>query len=58
MGVTKEEPLTIMRLEIILKQHIFGLVSIVFDILRNGIMDFLIKEDDSHQRFQDLEDMI
>jgi hypothetical protein len=47
-----------MRLESILKEKVWYQVKVVSEVLSNGVMDFLLVEDDQHQRFQMLEDLI
>jgi hypothetical protein len=43
-----EEPLTLGRLEQLLERFVLAKVKLIHEVLRNGVMDFLIAEDDQH----------
>ena len=40
-----ELPLTLMRLQEVINSHVFKRVSLLHDVVRNGIMDFLVGGD-------------
>eukprot|EP00347_Sterkiella_histriomuscorum_P006822 403351300 len=51
--VTIDEPLTLLRLKQLINAHVFKKIQLLHDIMRNGIMDFLILEDEDLLRLHD-----
>jgi hypothetical protein len=39
-------------------EHPFSTMSVIHEVMRNGVMDFLIAEDDQYQRYQMLDEML
>jgi hypothetical protein len=36
----------------------FSVMTVLHEVMRNGVMDFVIAEDDQHQRYQMLDEML
>ena len=51
-------PLTLMSLYDTLQRDIFKPIALAHEILANGVIDFLVAEDDQHQKLQLVDDML